>query len=520
MGETPLEYVLREPASADDLARLLASLGRVRRHPPAETRRTFLDTFDGRLYRQGQVLEAAATRGGHRLVWREAAGPALRHCDAPLPRFAWDLPPGPFRRRLEPLVELRALLPAASAVTRAEALELLDGDDKVVCRVLREEHRVGSAEAALPARVRVEPVRGYPKPARRVAGRLGEHPGLEPAAGGVFEAACAAEGRNPRGVTFDLRVELDPARPAAEAVRPVLLRLLDTLEANQPGARADLDSEFLHDLRVAVRRTRAALGQLKGVLPPEALERFRPEFAWLGSVTGPTRDLDVYLLELPAYRAALPEEHRPDLDPLLPFLRARQRREQRALARALGSRRYRQLVGGWRAFLEAAPEPSADRPGAARPVAEVVDRRTRKAWRRALREGGAIGDASPPQALHDLRKTCKKLRYLLELFQGLYPPRELGRLVKLLKGLQDHLGEFQDLEVHAGALQGFARELETGGAASPATHRALGMLVERLRHRQAEVRGEFAERFGAFAAPAARRRFEALLAPGADGGKP
>ena len=47
--------------------------------------------------------------------------------------------------------------------------------------------------------------------------------------------------------------------PAAEAAATILLRLLDTVEANVAGVLADIDTEFLHDLRVSVRRTRSAL---------------------------------------------------------------------------------------------------------------------------------------------------------------------------------------------------------------------------------------------------------------------
>ena len=44
-------------------------------------------------------------------------------------------------------------------------------------------------------------------------------------------------------------------------------RSLQTLRINEDGVRKDLDSEFLHDFRVAVRRTRSALSQIKGVFP-------------------------------------------------------------------------------------------------------------------------------------------------------------------------------------------------------------------------------------------------------------
>ena len=88
------------------------------------------------------------------------------------------------------------------------------------------------------------------------------------------------------------------------------------MRANEAGVRAALDTEFLHDYRVAVRRTRSALSQLKGVFDPSRLAPFRKEFAWLGEVTGPLRDLDVYLLTLPDYRSELPVASRHDLDPL------------------------------------------------------------------------------------------------------------------------------------------------------------------------------------------------------------
>ena len=78
----------------------------------------------------------------------------------------------------------------------------------------------------------------------------------------------------------------------------VLHRLLDTMLANETGTREDIDSEFLHDFRVSVRRTRSAISQIKGVIPQKILDRFRPEFTWLGQITGPTRDMDVYLPEI------------------------------------------------------------------------------------------------------------------------------------------------------------------------------------------------------------------------------
>ena len=72
------------------------------------------------------------------------------------------------------------------------------------------------------------------------------------------------------------------------------------IDANLDGTIADIDTEFLHDFRVAVRRSRAVQRELRGVFPPEELARFRTEFRWLQQVTGDARDLDVYVLEFDA----------------------------------------------------------------------------------------------------------------------------------------------------------------------------------------------------------------------------
>jgi CHAD domain-containing protein len=80
-------------------------------------------------------------------------------------------------------------------------------------------------------------------------------------------------------------LQLQPSMPAGEAARRILQNQLEAMEANEEGTCAARDPEFLHDFRVAVRRTRSALSQIKGVLPAPVLERFRPEFAWLGEIT-------------------------------------------------------------------------------------------------------------------------------------------------------------------------------------------------------------------------------------------
>ena len=56
------------------------------------------------------------------------------------------------------------------------------------------------------------------------------------------------------------------ALPAVDGYRAVLANLAITIRANWQGTIDQSDTEFLHDLRIAVRRTRTVLGEAKGVL--------------------------------------------------------------------------------------------------------------------------------------------------------------------------------------------------------------------------------------------------------------
>ena len=252
------------------------------------------------------------------------------------------------------------------------------------------------------------------------------------------------------------------------------------MEANLPGTRANLDTEFLHDLRVATRRTRSLLGQLPKVFPEDDTARFKAGLAWLQQTTGPVRDLDVYLLDFDSYLASLPPRLRPHLEHLRSFLLSHYAEEQRRLADTLGSDRFADLMRDWRAFLEA---PVPDHPGpvnAARPVKAVADARIWRLVKRVRREGRAIRAESPSQDLHELRKTCKKLRYLMEFFQSLYPEAEIRALVRVLKLLLDTLGGYQDLAVQAAHLRELAQRMRDEGQADTDTLLAIGALIGNL----------------------------------------
>jgi CHAD domain-containing protein len=265
-----------------------------------------------------------------------------------------------------------------------------------------------------------------------------------------------------------------------------------------------VDVEFLHDLRIAVRRTRSALKLAGKVLPAALTSKSRPEFKRLGDLTTPTRDLDVYLLEYPAMAASLVAATPAELQPFHDHLARKRAAAQRLLARGLGSPRFARLTSGWREVL-ATPVPRR-RPAAARLAAGRIE----LAHQRVLAQGAAITASAPPEALHDLRKRCKELRYLLEIFGSLYDPAQHWQAVRELKGLQDCLGEFQDTAVQHEKIKAFGAEMMAGQAASAPALLAMGEIAAGLMVRQRRARGEFSGRFRDFASPGSQSRIRAL----------
>jgi CHAD domain-containing protein len=280
----------------------------------------------------------------------------------------------------------------------------------------------------------------------------------------------------------------------------VLRELLTVIGENMEGAISGEDPEHLHQLRIAVRRSRTVQRQFKDAFPPRELPGYRSEFRWLQQATGAARDLDVYLEDLDALRGLLPDEMRPDLDPLVPVL-AHSRLAARAdMTRSLRSTRAANLFEDWDRLLESLVErPTTDRPAAARPVGKIAGKRIRKVYKRIVRMGRTIDDSSPAHDYHELRKKGKELRYLLELFAvRLFDEQAVAPFVKSLKGLQDVLGRHQDREVQIAMLRSSAEEVATlpgGGAACM----AMGSLVERLRADERAAREEFGVRFAELA---------------------
>jgi CHAD domain-containing protein len=514
MALYPISYLLPDDFDLDQLKRVFTESNGLREEDPSRVKLTYYDSFDWRIWNAG--AELFEQKGSiNRLCWQALKGRKDTLCqiiDQP-PGFAKDLPPGVVADEVAKVLEMRILQPKVHIIQQQQTLALLDSEEKTVVRVVLEQNSFSSTKGkqsgALEGRLVLKPLKGYETDFEAAQQRL-QALKLYNCEQSLYYDALQEIGIKPGDYSSKLNYRLDPDAHIGNTARSIMLGLLDTMEANIAGTKANLDSEFLHDLRVATRRTRSAMSQIKGVFDPQQLEPFKQGFGWIGQITGPTRDLDVYLLEYDRYRASLPQALQADLDPFYSFLLNHHKTEQAILVKKLNSPHFRKLLKNWRIWLESPTADQRNVPNAVKPTAKLADKRISKLYARVLQDGSAIGPDSPAELMHDLRKDCKKLRYMMEFFQSLYPKPAIRELIKRLKVILDNLGEFQDLEVQAHSLEAFGNQMLKEGAPASALM-AMGVLVGRLFEGQTRAREEFATLFAAFSSKENQKAFRQLF---------
>lgn len=471
---------------------------------------TFLDTFDWRLFRTSLLLYQA---GSDLILCDRFTGDVFYRqlFETPV-QFVWDLPAGDLKSKLEPIIEMRALLPFSGAHFRSAQYRLLNEDEKTVVR-LRYEAVAPTPEgngASAAEQLYLKPVRGYDKQAKKARQHL-EKIGFEARQQNLFSQVLSHGERTPGDYSAKLDLPLEPQMRADEATKIIMRFLLWVMKQNEAGVKQDIDTEFLHDFRVAIRRTRSALSQIKGVFPEAVTTRFKQEFSTIGKLTNNLRDLDVYLLAEDDYKAMLPDLLCDDIAPLFDYLRQKRAAALEKTVKGLNSKPYADTLRVWEQFLNEPVTDAPTGPNGDRPVIDLACERIGKKYRRIIKQGKRLLRNAQDEQLHDLRIECKKLRYLLEFFANLFPPKKINRLIKQLKKLQTNLGDFNDFSVQEIYLLTLADELPLTDVGSKKTLVAIGSLVDALHQERLRVKAEFAQTFINFATPVNQKRFKALF---------
>ena len=473
--------------------------------PPRASHRVVLDTFDGRLCAAGLRLEHHRD-GELALVLRESGAPPARLAGATAPRWPSGLPGGPFRARVAEITKERALVPLLTVTSHARRAQRRDRRGKsVVVAELHDDVRE-AGQRAQGWVLALDEAAGHAAECERIATRLLSL-GFEAHDGDLAAVVATGSGASLAGTPSSPTVPLDAGEPALSGYRRVLANLAETIELNRAGTIEDIDEEFLHDLRVAVRRTRTVLKESKGVLPADVRVRYQDAFGALGQQTSPARDLDVYVVGWDDYVSPLGLTGDPGLAKVRREIERRRAAAHRDLSKVLSSDAHRRELDGWRTWLA---DPGVVGPSSP-PLGRVVAKRIEKAQEKVLTDGRAITPETPGERLHDLRKDTKRLRYLLECFGSIFPNDDRKAFVSQLKDLQDNLGAHQDAEVHLAQLRDLAHDLHERAVVDTDALLAMGRLSDQLERRRTEERAAFAKRFARYDRKSNRRALDALV---------
>jgi adenylate cyclase len=299
--------------------------------------------------------------------------------------------------------------------------------------------------------VEIELLEGDPAELFALAQALAERAPLVPAPLSKADRGYRLFRQTPPAPFRAVPIPLAASATPVEAFRDIALACLDHLQRNHAGALNSDNPEYIHQMRVAVRRLRAALRLFGPLLPEGFATRLLPALRELMAMLGAARDYDVLLAEIaePVLQA-LPDE--PRLAALVGVITERRFAIRRDALRMLGAPRYGEVVLRTLATLHGLnAKVGADGTALEAPTLLDFSRDRLRRLRKKTLVLASQANVDAPETLHALRIGIKRLRYALEFFTPLARPKPMQRLLAQLTELQDALGQINDL-ANAGAL--------------------------------------------------------------------
>jgi inorganic triphosphatase YgiF len=265
-------------------------------------------------------------------------------------------------------------------------------------------------------------------------------------------------------------IDIPPELSSADAFRAIARSCLRQIIANEP-AMCSGAPEGLHQLRIGLRRLRAAIALFADMLAGSDQDKMKSELKWITQQLGPARDLDVFAADvLDPLRAARPS------DAALAKTHRRFKAERkRAYARAVGGTRSDRFRAAMLDLLEWVETGAWGRGRGqqlrllrSRSIAEHAKMELAKLRKRIKRKGAGVRDLSVEQR-HRLRIRAKRLRYATEFFAATFPGETAAKRrqesLAALKDVQDALGGLNDIATrHALVVDGLHVGTKDGGA--------------------------------------------------------
>ena len=365
--------------------------------------------------------------------------------DQPNLALAADTPLGPLltddiRSALKPIFETRI---------ERTTYHLNGGDTDIA--IAFDNGRIVAADSSCPvSEIELELKRGEPAELFKLARTIGNIVPVQLDVRSKSERGFDLVGKASAATEKAYEPELSAGTSAGRAFTLIARACLRQLLANESAAKKR-NAEALHQMRIALRRLRAAISLFFAVVADPRVEAIKAELKWLGRELGLARDLDSFLVE--ALRPLRKQQaNEPGLISISRMFARERLKSYRRAQEAVDSARFRALILDTSEWIEAGPWSTSDDPltvaHRAVPIetlaAEQLSRRRKKIRRR----GTAIGELSPEQ-LHQVRLQIKKTRYATEFFASVYRGKKAAKRCdkfrSALKQLQNCLGGFNDI---------------------------------------------------------------------------
>jgi len=281
----------------------------------------------------------------------------------------------------------------------------------------------------------------------------------------------------------------------SNAVKAIFYTLLKTIEANRDAIlHKGYDPERLHQLRVAMRKLRALLSQMKPLFSPDWRDEHKERLAYLMRQTGIQRDIDVYLKAIPDYKHMLSKDLQDGLDVLEDYLIQKSKESKYELINFLQSEPFNKEIETLFDFCCSESSMGLSQK-CSEPIIFEVKYVLHKRYKRILKKGNSLNKNSPAHEYHNLRIDVKKLRYMIEFFSSLFNKDAYDKMLKRLKTIQSILGEYQDLEVQSSYLKEVSQLPEL---CNDKTITALNELRKTMAEIEEKKRQEFRDTFKNF----------------------
>ena len=289
------------------------------------------------------------------------------------------------------------------------------------------------------------------------------------------------------GNRAEVALAIGSADPIGLAGRKIIGQQLLRIRGNVSGTIGGWDTEFLHDLRVAVRRTRSALRIFSMALGESRARVLREDLRQIGTSLGALRDLDVFAENLRSFSGFAPSETAAE-EVIRLYISKLRAEGGTQLLRILTHKGFYSVLARLES-LSGSPCPKTVR-AAYTPLAMEAPRIIEASHSRVLKTGRRLGANPSPEELHRMRILFKRLRYTCEFLSQAFPG-PLGDLIKTCVKLQDCLGEHQDAIVAIGRYSELAAKLHEGGKIDLSGVLEMGGLIQVERSKASQRRRDF-----------------------------